>query len=174
MRAYALLEIKKSPISKKGSFATQNIRKGTRICMMRGERLTLEKMIARVAKGEEAGSDPLGIGDEIYLDLEERARLINHSCNPNAYIRKKNELVAMRNIMKGEEITYDYSTTMNDNKKKINAAGMRLWTCKCHCGSRNCRGIIHQFRTLPRRRQLFYLRNKYAPDFILKAFPIKK
>ncbi|MFA7707913.1 MAG: hypothetical protein WCX73_03105, partial [Candidatus Pacearchaeota archaeon] len=70
----------------------------------------------------------------------------------------------------GEEIFFDYSTTMHDNEKKINKLNGILWTCKCKCGSENCRKIIHQFKTLPKERQEFYLKNKFAPDFILKEF----
>ena len=169
-RESRLFEIKKSAIAGKGVFAKKEIRKGQRITFLRGERCTLETMLKRVIAGKEKGSDPLGIDDEVYLDLEETARTFNHSCGPNAYVQKKNELVALRTIHAGEEITYDYSTTMNDNKQKINAAGRRLWKCKCYCGSKNCRGIINQFKTLPKKRQLYYIKNKFMPDFMLNAF----
>ena len=59
---------------------------------------------------------------------------------------------------------------MNDNEKKIKKAGGSLWTIKCKCGAKNCRGIIDQFKTLPKKQKEFYIRNKYAPDFILKEF----
>ena len=41
------------------------------------------------------------------------ARFINHSCTPNCYTIVKDQtiwIVAARNIRKGEELTYDYST----------------------------------------------------------------
>ena len=43
------------------------------------------------------------VGEE---DLEE-ADFINHSCNPNCGISGSLKIVAMRNIMPGEEITFD-------------------------------------------------------------------
>jgi len=80
----------------------------------------------------------------------------------------------LRDIKVGEEITYDYSTTMNDNEEKIKKAGRNLWTCKCNCGSKNCRGIIDQFKTLSAKTQRFYIINKFAPDFMLKHFKISQ
>jgi SET domain-containing protein len=41
------------------------------------------------------------------------ARFINHSCTPNCYTQIKGDtiwIIAARNIRKGEELTYDYST----------------------------------------------------------------
>jgi SET domain-containing protein len=41
------------------------------------------------------------------------ARYINHSCNPNCYTQIVGDTIwirAARNIRKGEELTYDYST----------------------------------------------------------------
>lgn len=151
-------------------FATATIKKGARICFLKGEVCTLDEILKRVKAGKEEPSDPLGIGEELYLDLDELSRTFNHSCNPNAFLRGKSELVAMRNIKQGEEITYDYSTTMNDNKAKINKAGFMLWTCRCNCKAKNCRKSIRQFKTLPEKRKKFYTTNNYMPTFVLKAF----
>lgn len=164
------LKIKNSKIAGRGVFTNKFILRGERICYLEGETCSLDEMIKRVEEGKEEASDPLGIDDEIYLDLNELSRTFNHSCDPNAFIRGKNELVALRNIKKGEEITYDYSTTMNDNERKIKKAGRELWTCKCHCNSKECRGIIDQFKTLPAEKRKFYIKNKLVPDFILKEF----
>jgi len=164
------LFVKKSKISGKGVFTSIPIKKGQTICFLTGKVLTIEEMIKTVDSGKEKGSDPLGIDDETYLDLDELFRNINHSCNPNSYIKGKNQLVALKDIKTGEEINFDYSTTMNDNEEKINQSGSILWTCKCRCGSKSCRGIINQFKTLPKKKQNFYLKNKFAPDFILRNF----
>ncbi|MBS3080429.1 SET domain-containing protein-lysine N-methyltransferase [Candidatus Pacearchaeota archaeon] len=167
-----LLKIEKSKIAGSGVFAYEDIKKGGTICYLNGELCTLDEMIKRVNEGKEEQSDPLQIDDEQYLDLDEISRTFNHSCNPNAFIKGKNELVAMKDIKVGEEITYDYSTTMNDNEEKIKKVGRILWTCVCHCGSKNCRGIIDQFKTLPRSIQNFYIENKFMPDFMLKHFSL--
>ena len=165
-----LFEIKKSKIAGNGVFALSKIAKGQTICFLIGELCTLDEVIKRCNEGKEEPSDPLEVEDEEYLDLDEVSRTFNHSCNPNTYIRGKNELVALTEIKIGEEITYDYSTTMNDNEEKIIKAGRELWTCKCHCGAKNCRGIIDQFKTLPKETQNFYIHNRLMPDFMLKHF----
>ena len=165
-----LFEIKKSKIAGKGVFALKKIAKGQTICFLTGELCTLDEIIKRCNEGKEEPSDPLGVEDEKYLDLDAVPRIFNHSCNPNSYIRGKNELVALKDIKNGEEITYDYSTTMNDNEVKIKKAGRALWTCECNCGSKNCRGMIDQFKTLPKKIQNFYISNKFMSDFMLKHF----
>ena len=160
----------KSNISGKGLFATDAIKKGERICNMSGDLMDIDEMIARVDNDFEEGSDPLGVDDEMYMDLDEIYRSANHSCFPNAFIRGRNELVAIKDILPGDEITFDYSTTMNDNREKIEESGGILWTMKCKCRSEKCRGIIDQFKTLPIETQKYYLQNKFAPDFILRKF----
>ncbi|NCN07479.1 SET domain-containing protein [Candidatus Falkowbacteria bacterium] len=164
------LIVKKSGIAGQGVFTTVNFKAGQLITALIGRRMSMEEMIKTVDAGLEAGSDPLQIGDETYLDLEELYRSINHSCDPNSYISGENKLKALKAIKPGEEITFDYSTTMNDNEAKLLESDSILWTCKCKCGAKNCRKIIDQFKTLPQCRQKFYLDNKLAPDFILKKF----
>ena len=68
--------------------------------------------------------------------------LINHSCTPNAGLRFTRDgvvLVALRAIAPGEEIAWDYSTTLAD----------RDWSMQCACGSPECRGVIRAFALLP-------------------------
>jgi len=163
-------EIKKSDIAGNGVFAKKEIKKGQTIYFLEGELCTLDEVIRRVNEGKEEPSDPLEVDDEEYLDLDEISRTFNHSCEPNSYIKGKNELVSLRDIMAGEEIAYDYSTTMNDNEEKIINAGREMWTCKCNCDSKKCRGIIDQFKTLPEETKKFYSSNRFMPDFILKKF----
>jgi len=164
------IEIRDSGIAGKGVFAKNLIKKGEVIWVLKGELCNIYEMVRRVDEGIEEGSDPLGVDDEVYLDLDELSRTFNHSCNPCGFIRGKSELVALRDIQKDEEITYDYSTTMNDNRKRIEELGSELWTMECNCGSENCRGIVDQFKTLPEDRKDFYIKNKFAPDFIIRKF----
>ena len=153
--------IKKSSISGSGVFNDKEIKKGQTICFLTGELCTHDEIMKRINEGKEMLSDPLEVSDEEYLDLDEIPRTFNHSCNPNSYIRGKNELIALFDISAGEEITYDYSTTMNDNSN---------WTCTCNCGGKDCRGIIAPFRSLSKKFQQFYVSNKFMPNFLLKKF----
>ncbi|OWB54794.1 hypothetical protein B5S28_g649 [[Candida] boidinii] len=66
------------------------------------------------------------------------ARFCNHSCNPNGYVDKwvvgkrfKMGIFAKRDIIKGEEITFDY----NVDRYGSNAQ-------KCYCGEPNCIGFM--------------------------------
>lgn len=60
----------------------------------------------------------------------------NHSCEPNAGIKGQIFLVAMRDIQKDEEVTFDYTMCLHETE---GAAPYRL---ECHCGKPNCRGVI--------------------------------
>ena len=65
------------------------------------------------------------------------ARFVNHSCQPNCEMRKwivdkkpRMALFALRDIMTGEELTYDYNFEPTGQPQP------------CHCGAENCRGVI--------------------------------
>lgn len=76
----------------------------------------------------------LQIDDDAYLMTarEGPADWINHSCNPNAGFRGQVTLVAMRDILPGEEITFDYA--MSD--------GTPYDEFDCRCGTIHCRGRV--------------------------------
>jgi len=123
----------------KGVFAVDDIRKGEIIHVCRGIRMTLTDLIAKVNSGEEYIDDPLQIGRRTYIDLDEFSRLFNHSCNPTAGMRNVSEIFALRNIKKGEQITYDYSLTIAPT----------VWEMECKCGSKNCRKTLGDVRSVP-------------------------
>lgn len=83
--------------------------------------------------------------------------LINHSCDPNAGLRFTDTgvfLIAVRDIAAGEEISWDYSTTLMESN----------WHMICQCRSENCRRVIGNFDSLPPDRQeWFRARNLVAP-----------
>lgn len=77
---------------------------------------------------------------DLHVELDEPARLLNHSCNPNTGVRNNQfggyDFVALVNIAKGDEITWDYETT-----EYISIA-----VSKCLCGHYNCRNEIRGFK----------------------------
>ncbi|GAA4779830.1 hypothetical protein GCM10023219_29690 [Stakelama sediminis] len=83
--------------------------------------------------------------------------LVNHSCDPNAGLRFTDKgvlLIALRDIAAGDEITWDYSTTLAENN----------WHMICQCRSEQCRRVIGNFSTLsPERQEWFRRRNLVAP-----------
>lgn len=81
---------------------------------------------------------------ERYLDPEgEIGQYANHSCQPNAGIVKMGRglwLKAIANIVRGDEVTHDYSTLLGTDD---------IWKMRCNCGAPNCRRWVRHVGTLP-------------------------
>lgn len=83
----------------------------------------------------------------------------NHSCDPNTGIRlngKGTIIVALRAIVPHEELTYDYSTYLNNPYERMS----------CRCGVPACRGVIGNFGRLPVRLQRRYRDLAIIGDFV--------
>ena len=142
------MTVKKSDIHNKGVFAKKFIPEGTRIIEYVGERITKKESdrravlpLSRAKKNDKFGA--------VYLfQLNKRhdidgyvpyntARFINHSCFPNCetdIIRGHIWIIALRDINKSEEISYNYGYDMED-----------FTAHPCKCGSDNCIGyILHE------------------------------
>jgi hypothetical protein len=104
----------------------------------------------------------LRFGPETYLDPgEEAGAYLNHSCRPNAFVRKSRNrlfLVSLTAIRRGAEITIDYSTILGDDD---------IWTMRCRCGARECRRRIRSFGTLPLALRDRYVEHGAVPKYIL-------
>ena len=85
----------------------------------------------------------LQIGPDLYIGASGGLDdFVNHSCDPNAGVRIEGtaaELFAIRDIAAGEEILFDYSTTLDEED----------FTMDCRCGSPSCRGRVGDGRDLP-------------------------
>ena len=101
------------------------------------------------------------IGPDRYLDTQPPGVFVNHSCEPNAGIRQNQNLVALRKIRQGQEIRYDYSTTMEEDS----------FAMRCLCGASTCRGWVRDFSTLPRPLRERYFAQGIVMDFILRMQP---
>ncbi len=101
-------------------------------------------------------------GPETYLDPgSEAGAYLNHSCAPNAYVRKSNNrlfLVALTGIPRDEEIVIDYSTILGDDD---------VWTMRCSCGSSRCRKTIRGFGSLPSSLKSRYVEAGAVPRYVL-------
>ncbi|MGE0548135.1 MAG: SET domain-containing protein [Kofleriaceae bacterium] len=80
---------------------------------------------------------------------------INHACEPNAGIHGSIEIVAMRDIEAGEEITLDYSLCVSEPE----------WRLECRCGSSACRRLIQSYELLPQKLKDQYRR--YTSEYLL-------
>jgi len=85
-------------------------------------------------------------GEERWRDSKGLARFINHSCDPHCGIKGLYKVVAVRNIKKGEQITWDYEMTEESD----------WWKLRCKCGSPLCRKWIGNHANMPQA-----IRDKY-------------
>ena len=159
-------EIKDAGTKGKGAYATDKIFKGQIIVEFTGEKFSKAEINHLIAEGKENLDDPLQIDDDVFLDLNNSAYYFNHSCEPNSAIKGENELIAMEDIKKDEEITYDYSATVGAN--------ITDWTMECKCGSPNCRKIIGNVTTIPKEQLQKYLAAGGVQDYIRKQLKISE
>lgn len=90
--------------------------------------------------------------------------LVNHSCRPNSGMVCEDgvfSMKAIRHIKPGDEVTWDYSTTMDDG----------TWTMKCLCGEPSCRKLIGDYRHLPHDVKGQYKQLGVIPNFLLRKYP---
>ena len=103
---------------------------------------------------------PIQIDENIYIDTVAPGVFVNHSCAPNAGIKRDRDLVALHRIQKGEEIRFDYSTTMEENSFRM----------KCECRHHACRGVIADFSTLRYEKRLEYIQHENVMSFIARKY----
>lgn len=139
-------EVRRSRIQGRGAFATENIRKGTRITEYRGEPITHKEADRRYDDDDAEGRHHTFLfilSDDIVLDAritECDAKYINHSCDPNCESVIEDGQIwvdAIKPIKKGEELLYDYQFEFDD---EYEPEDIRYYACRC--GSAKCRGTI--------------------------------
>ena len=138
----------------RGVFAGRAIRRGETILLFAGALIDFAETKRRGPRECMA----IQVGPDLYIDTQPPGVFANHSCAPNAGIRHDRELVALRNIAAGEEIRYDYSTTMDE----------KSFTMQCHCGAPGCRQVVTDFSELPACIQDYYLSQGLVMGFIVK------
>jgi D-alanine-D-alanine ligase len=131
--------MKGSPVSGYGIFANRTIQKDE--VVFAGEGLSqriISKRYVDAHWNEKQKMDfkhyAYPIGKDVYIlwdDRPENWAPQNHSCTPNTAYDGLN-VVAVRDIAKGEELTVDYAMFIDESMEPF----------KCQCGSVNCREII--------------------------------
>ena len=152
------IEIRDSKFGK-GLFAAQNIPSCTTVCSIKGQHISFKETL--LLGDKESHCIQIGINE--YIFCEPPFLYSNHSCNPNCGINANLELFALRNIAAGEELFWDYSTSMLE----------RHWTMNCFCGSDNCRKLVNDFDLLSLELQEKYLRMNIVLPFIIDELHFK-
>ena len=140
-------KVKHSKIHGHGVFATKDINKNTKIIQYVGEKVTRtegnkrsEKRINKYLNSSKTGSVYIfELNNRYDIDgspLYNKARYINHSCDPNCevdIIDNKIWILSIKKIRKGEELSYDYGYSFDKDDYKDHI---------CRCGSKKCIGYI--------------------------------
>lgn len=142
-----MYKVKNSKVHGKGIYATLDIKKGTKIIEYVGEKISRkegdrrsEARIKKYLNSKKMGSVYIfQLNNKQDIDgspLYNKARYINHSCDPNCEVDIENGKIwisSLRRIKKGEELSYDYGYTFDKEDYKDHP---------CKCNSKNCIGYI--------------------------------
>lgn len=130
--------IKKSGINNRGLYANKDFKEGDRIIEYKGKKVT-HKEVEKNQKYDNTKAIYLFTLNKKYcLDgdtANNTAKFINHSCDPNCdvdIINGKIWISAVKDIKKGEELSYDYAFSFDKDFRQF----------PCLCGSTNCCGYI--------------------------------
>lgn len=133
--SYLSPKLEVRPLPQKGSygvFAREHVPAGDLISAWSGRIVNYEQLLDLPI---ELQTHTIQVEEGLYfssLSPDEPADYINHSCDPNAGIIGHLTLFAMRDIMPGEEVCFDYA--MCD--------GSPYDEFECMCGSPMCRGWV--------------------------------
>lgn len=133
---------------------------GEEILTISGEILDYDE----IEHGSQEDNIAIQVGERTYLGPSGGIDdCFNHSCNPNCGVRNISDsvvLIALREIAKGEELTFDYSTCMYEDN----------WEMDCRCGEASYRRRVRDFKYLPRELQDRYLNKAVVLDFIAAKY----
>jgi SET domain-containing protein len=147
-----LVEVRESDIQGRGVYAARPIKKGTWIIEYTGERISHAEADMRYDDEhmERHHTFLFTIDEHVCIDAfigGNEARYVNHSCDPNCETVLADgeiHIVAMRDIAAGEELTYDYGYTLDDESVE---EALRRYPCRC--GAASCRGTILRLERAP-------------------------
>ncbi len=155
MELFKKVQILTSPIQGKGIFARTDLKVGEAIFTAKGPFIRYPFL-----PNSRKGPHWLNIGNKMWMMPLEKTpwRYINHSCEPNAGLHGRTQVVAMQAIKAGQEILIDYSITESHPD----------WEMKCLCRNANCRSSIRSIQFLP---WSFYERYEdFIPTFLKRSY----
>ena len=127
-------EVRPSAIHGWGMFARAPIARGEMVAAKGGAVLHLDEWATiepEVGSAEIQISDNFVVGPRNHAERQSTMLFLNHSCSPNLGVLGQISFVAMRDILQGEELTYDWAMTDNLD-----------YSMACTCRSVECRGQV--------------------------------
>jgi len=121
------IRVVRSSIHGYGIFATVDFREGDTLMQIDG--------IVGPAEPQFDDRYSVWLDGDVFMHITDQTRWLNHCCDPNVWIDGGLErggwanLVALRDIRAGEELTSDYAYDLE-------------YAEPCHCGSPSCSGWI--------------------------------
>ena len=146
------VRVRNSQIHGRGVFARRPIKKGVRIIEQKGVRITHDECDLLDTNSTESGHTFLFTLNDLYVIDTNRggnaARWINHGCAPNCESEAEPDdagrphkdrifITALRDIAPGEELTYDYLITLDEEHSEELKT---IW--QCLCGAHECTGTM--------------------------------
>lgn len=127
-----LISSSNSNKGKDGVFALDNIAPGELLALWGGVILPFEQVMSLEPSRRVHANQVEENLHQVPFGEYEPADNFNHSCNPNAGLLGQNALVAMRGILSGEEVCFDYAMIDSTPYDEF----------QCSCGEPNCRKRI--------------------------------
>jgi hypothetical protein len=144
----------------KAVFAGRYIKAGEPVCEFTGPLYTMAEYLTL---HDPSNNHFVQIDDDLFMGPSDNADdLINHSCNPNGGLVYQDgtvKFIAIRDIKEGDELSFDYSTTMDED----------CWEMECLCGDPACRKKVRDFKYLPAD-----LQNKYISLGVVMPYIVRK
>jgi hypothetical protein len=134
------LEKRNSAMHGGGIFARADITKGERLAIFGGKIMLIDEMYELPV---EMQAYTMQIEERLVIgpasSVPEDTDFFNHSCDPNSGFKGQVFLVAMRDIVAGEEITFDYAMTVS-----ASVGSDMVFCMECSCGCPGCRKTIKE------------------------------
>lgn len=146
------LIVKSSSLHGAGVYTTAPIKKGERILEYTGPRLTAKECQGMYADTEVTYLFAMD-DQNIIIDGFGMAAFVNHACNPNCETDQIDDsiwILALRDIKRGEELTYDYNLFDGDPGE----------VAPCYCGLKGCRGTMFSKDEITRQKRILRQRAK--------------
>ncbi|MFA6419832.1 MAG: SET domain-containing methyltransferase [archaeon] len=127
----------------KALVATKNLPIGTIVQAFKGKiikykEVPLDMICHVICVGEEKDDDK-------WVVSKTDAIRANHSCDPNCEVDDELNIVTIKEVKKGEELTFSYNP-LEEGQNHEDYFWDPRWNFECKCGSKKCQKNIDRYR----------------------------